>query len=62
MLYNGVWEKSNKDQAIESSQGAREDGQSWREAELGPNGRSQRWSGNHAMLVTAEVSKARLFV
>lgn len=25
MLYNGVWEKSNKDQATESSQEAREE-------------------------------------
>lgn len=44
MLYNGVWEKSNKDQATESSQEAGEEGRSCREAELGPNGRSQRWS------------------
>lgn len=42
MLYNGVWEKSNKDQATESSQEAQEEGRSWREAELRPNGRSQR--------------------
>lgn len=42
MLHNGVWEKSNKDQATEPSQEAREEGRSWREAELGPNGRSQR--------------------
>lgn len=40
MLYNGVWEKSNKDQATESSQEAREGGRRWGEAELGPNGRS----------------------
>lgn len=44
MLYNGVWEKSNKDQATESSQEAQEEGRSWREAELEPNGRSQRWN------------------
>lgn len=44
MLYNGVWEKSNKDQAAESSQEAGEEGRSWREAELGPNGRSQSWN------------------
>lgn len=44
MLYNGVWEKSNKDQATESSQEAGEEGRSCRDAELGPNGRSQRWS------------------
>lgn len=42
MLYNGVWEKSNKDQATESSQEAGEEGSGCREAELGPNGRSQR--------------------
>lgn len=44
MLYNGVWEKSSKDQATESSQEAQEEGRSRREAELEPNGRSQRWN------------------
>lgn len=44
MLYNGVWEKSNKDQATESSQEAQEGGRRWGEAELGPNGRSWGWS------------------
>lgn len=44
MLYNGVWEKSNKDRATESSQEAQEGGRRWGEAELGPNGRSWGWS------------------
>jgi hypothetical protein len=42
MLYNRVWEKNSKDQATVSSQEAGEKGRRWREAELGPNGRSQR--------------------
>lgn len=39
-----MWEKSNKDQATESSQEAGEEGRNWGKAELGPNGRSPRWS------------------
>lgn len=39
-----MWEKSNKDQAAESSQENWEEGRSWREAELEPNGRNQRWN------------------
>lgn len=40
MLYNGVWEKSNKDRATVFPGGRVGWGGGGEEAELGPNGRS----------------------